>query len=113
MARQFKFQARINFNFADHSELTSMRTTAESFAAANGGTFDIITNENAANTSMSYYGRLSLNIPVTSRTEAANMMGTIDAALSSLPELVNVNGYELKYDFEEVEIAEPESTPPE
>ena len=111
MARHFTFKALINFNFSEHAELTSMRSTAESFANANGGAFDILTNENAANTDMPYYGRLTLNLPVASRAEASIVMDTIDAALGGLPALVCVNGHKLKYDFIEIDLDDPDPVP--
>ena len=113
MARQFTFKALLNFNFATRAELTSMCETAEAFAVANGGTFKVVTNEDAHNTSMPHYGRLTLDLPVASRAEAADLMGTIDDALSGLPDLVTVNGHQLKYAFEEIERFVHPETPPE
>lgn len=103
MAREYTFRAVLNFSFSSHAELTSMRFTALTFAANNGGSADILTNEDSDN-EIPYYGRLILELPVTSRTEASSKMAGIDSALSGLPDLVSVNGTYLEYSFVEKEV---------
>ena len=103
MARELTFEAILHFTFDNHAELTSMRSAAASFASAQGGKYDIITNEDDDST-IPYYGKLVLDIPVSSRVNAATMMGNIDSALGGLPDLVHVNGEELKYTFIEREV---------
>lgn len=105
MAREYEFKAVLHFSFANHAEHTSMRGAAQSFASSNSGTAEIITHEDPdPDAEIPYYGKLTLVIPVASRAEAATMMGTIDAQLPSLPDLVLVNGHKLKYTFDEEEI---------
>jgi hypothetical protein len=103
MAREYSFEAVLTFQFADQDEMTSMRTTAKNFAAAQGGTAEIYTREDDDQIPP-YWGKLVLNIPVASRAEASSLMGTIDAALPTLPELVTTNGKKLSYDFTEIDV---------
>jgi hypothetical protein len=107
MAREYTFRAVMTFDFASHAELTSMRTTAQTFATAQGGSARIQTNEDEDN-DVDYWGKLILDIPVTNRANASALMGTIDDALDSLPELTTTNGKKLKYSFEEIEVEEAE-----
>jgi len=103
MARQLTFRATLHFTLDSHAELTSLRSSAISFCSTYSGSYDLTTNEDDDNLTP-YYAKLVLHIPVASRAQAATRMGTIDSALSGLPDLVKVNREYLKYDFIEREV---------
>jgi len=104
MARSLTLKAILNFTFDNHAELTSMRSAASTFATNNDGTYKIVTNEDDANTSCPYFGRLELEFEPATRAASASLMGNIDNALSGLPDLYRVNGHYLRYKFVEDEV---------
>lgn len=105
MARKIDLKATLNFEFDSSTEYGSMRTSVESFCTTNNGEFEIVTHEDSDASELAYTGRLQMVFEnIATRGDAATLMGTIDAALSGLPDLYLTNGFYLKYDFIEVEI---------
>lgn len=103
MAREIILYAELNFTFDNHSEMTSLRSSAETFATNNSGTFTLSTKEDASGV-IPYYGKLNFTFPVASRSQANTRMTAIDNALSGLPDLVTINGKQLEYNMQEREI---------
>ena len=104
MSRIITLKATLNFEFDSHAELTSMRSAVDTFCTNNNGEYDIITREDSDASELGYTGKLQMVFEnIASRGAAATLMGTIDGALSGLPDLYNSNGYLLRYNYVEDE----------
>jgi len=102
LTRIYTLKAHLNFQIDNHAEFTSLRTSAQAFAAARNGTCFIQSSEKS-NSESDYKAFVQLILPCSGRTQANTYMAAIDNALPTLPTLTTVNGEELWYDLHEAQ----------
>jgi len=101
MAREQILKTQLEINLPNRAGLTSPMGTIDTYIGnqAEGSWARYQFREDPNDSSSPFFLRVTISIVVTSRSEAANCMTTIDNALVSLGDVTS-----LKYEYEEEEI---------